>query len=205
MLAYDFETNHWTEVDCSNGERPSGRSSLVAQVYENCLYIFGGYNGQNVMNDMFKFRLKPVNIPPSGLVTDLRKLMMREDLSDVTFLVEGREVHANRSLLAIRSAYFEAMLFGGMSESMKVVDPDGNGEQQRAPIEMQDISHNVFLKVLEYLYTDTVSDVNWDMGISLLIASEQFMLDRLKALCQDCLRRDIAVENVISVLITSHR
>lgn len=197
MLAYDFETNHWTEVDCSNGERPSGRSSLVAQVHENSLYIFGGYNGANVLNDMYKFRLKPVNIPPSGLVTDLRKLMMREDLSDVTFLVEGQEVHANRSLLAVRSAYFEAMLFGGMSESV-------NGEL-RAPIEIQDISHSVFLRVLEYLYTDAVSDVTWEMGMSLLIAGEQFMLDRLKALCQDRLRRDIAVENVIGVLVASHR
>jgi hypothetical protein len=55
------------------------------------------------------------------------------------------------------------------------------------------------------LYTDTVSEVTWDMGMALLIASEQFMLDRLKALCQDRLRRDIAVENVIGVLIASHR
>jgi hypothetical protein len=137
MLAYDFETNHWTEVDCSSGDRPSGRSSLVAQVYENCLYIFGGYNGSTVLNDFYKFRLKPVNIPPSGLVTDLQKLMTRQDLSDVTFLVEGLEVHANRSLLAVRSAYFEAMLFGGMRES----DPSGDGT--RIPIEIQDISHDV--------------------------------------------------------------
>ena len=42
MHCYDFETNHWSEVDCTSGDAPSGRSSLVAQVYENCLYIFGG-------------------------------------------------------------------------------------------------------------------------------------------------------------------
>jgi len=48
MHAYDFETNHWQEVDCTAGDAPSGRSSLVAQVYENCLYIFGGYNGSTV-------------------------------------------------------------------------------------------------------------------------------------------------------------
>jgi N-acetylneuraminic acid mutarotase len=50
MYAYDFETNHWNEVDCSNGDVPSGRSSLVAQVYRNCMYIFGGYNGSVVLN-----------------------------------------------------------------------------------------------------------------------------------------------------------
>ena len=151
MLAYDFETNHWSEVDCTNGERPSGRSSLVAQVYENSLYIFGGYNGSTVLNDFYKFRLKPVNIPPSALVNDLRRLMMREELSDVTFLVDGQHVYANKSLLAVRSEYFEAMLFGGMSESMT------DDDEVRAPIELRDISHSVFLKVLEYLYTGEIS------------------------------------------------
>ena len=199
MFAYDFETNHWSEVDCSNGERPSGRSSLVAQVYENSLFIFGGYNGSTVLNDFYKFRLKPVSIPPSALVNDLRRLMTRDELSDVTFVVEGQEVYANRALLAVRSEYFDAMLFGGMSESM--LDDD----EERKPIELQDISHGVFLKVLEYLYTDMVSDLTWDLGIPLLIASEQFMLDRLKALCEDRIRKEIAVDNVIGVFIASHR
>ena len=200
MLAYDFETNHWSEVDCSHGERPSGRSSLVAQVYENSLYIFGGYNGSTVLNDFYKFRLKPVNIPPSALVNDLRRLMLREELSDVTFLVEGQQVHANRSLLAVRSEYFEAMLFGGMCESMAVDD-----NEEKPPIVLQDISHTVFLKVLEYLYTDQVSDMTNELGMSLLIASEQFMLDRLKAICEDRLRKDLSVENVIGIFIASHR
>ena len=120
-------------------------------MYENSLYIFGGYNGSTVLNDFYKFRLKPVNIPPSALVNDLRRLMMREELSDVTFLVDGQHVYANKSLLAVRSEYFEAMLFGGMSESMT------DDDEVRAPIELRDISHSVFLKVLEYLYTGEIS------------------------------------------------
>jgi len=134
------------------------------------------YNGSTVLNDFYKFRLKPVSIPPSALVNDLRRLMLREELWDVTFMVEGQEVCANRALLAVRSEYFDVLLFGGMSESQ--VDDD----EERKPIELRDILHDVFLKVLEYLYTDTVSDLTGDLGIPLLIASEQFMLDRLKAL-----------------------
>ena len=201
MFAYDFETNHWSEVDCSNGECPSGRSSLVAQVYENSLYIFGGYNGQAVLNDFYKFRLKPVNIPPSGLVEDMRRLMTRDDMSDVSFVVEGHEVLANRSILAIRSEYFDCMLFGGMRESLR----DEHGNAAVGPIELCDVSHPVFLKVLEYLYTDTIRDLTWELSIPLLIASEQFMLTRLKALCQDHIRTRITVENVIGVFIASHQ
>ncbi|KAL7477390.1 hypothetical protein ACHAW6_003198 [Cyclotella cf. meneghiniana] len=199
MFAYDFETNHWSEVDCTNGECPSGRSSLVAQVYENSLYIFGGYNGVTVLNDFYKFRLKAVSIPPSALVNDMKRLMVREDMADVSFMVEGKEVFANRAILAVRSEFFDVMLYGGMRESMR--DQDGMAK----PIELGDVSHPVFLKVIEYLYTDNVSELTWDLSVPLLIASERFMLDRLKALCEDHIRKEITVDNVIGVLIASHR
>lgn len=207
MYAYDFETNHWSEVDCSTGDAPSGRSSLVAQVYENCLFIFGGYNGVTVLNDFYKFRLKPVSIPPAVLVNDMRRLINLEEFSDVTFLVEGKEVHANRAILAIRSDFFKVMLFsGGMRESLQVaVPPHSDGTDNRAPIEIKDVSHSVFLKVLEYLYTDSVRDISLEVGIDLLMASERFMLDRLKALCEDIIRRDVNVNNVIGILVASHQ
>lgn len=196
MYAYDFETNHWSEVDCTDGDAPSGRSSLVAQVYENFLYVFGGYNGVTVLNDFYKFRLKPVSVPPSGLVQDMGRLINNPELGDVAFLVEGKEVHANRAILAVRSDYFKVMLYsGGMRESIEA----------GTPIELKDVSYAVFLKVMEYLYTDTVRDISLDVGIHLLIVSEQFMLDRLKALCEDYIRRDVNVDNVIGILVTSHQ
>lgn len=38
---------------------------------------------------------------------------------------------------------------------------------------LQDVSHAVFLKLLEYLYTDTLSDVTANQAVHLLVASEQ--------------------------------
>ena len=66
-------------------------------------------------------------------------------------------------------------------------------------IEIQDVSYEVFLKVLEFLYTDTICELtstcpstsSLEMGIHLLIASERFMLDRLKALCEDVIRKQV--------------
>lgn len=195
MYAYDFETNHWSEVDCQSGDCPSGRSSLVAQVYENSLYIFGGYNGVTVLNDFYKFRLVPVSIPPSVLVDDFRKLMDNPELADVTFLVENQKVYANKAILAVRSEYFKVMLFTAkMRES-----------QAQQPIELKDVPHSVFLKLLEYLYTDSVSDLTLEISVSLLITSERFMLDRLKRLCEDSIRRDINADNVINIFLASHR
>ena len=198
MFVYDFDTYHWSEIDCSNGDAPSGRSSLVAQVYGNCMYIFGGYNGSVVLNDFHKFRLKAIAVPPPLLVHDLRKLINHPEFSDVVFLVEGKEVHASRAILAVRSEYFRVMLYsGGMRES----------EDTLSPIHLEDISYNVFLKMLEYLYTDSVSDVTdiASIGIPLMILGERFMLDRLKSLCEDRIRGEITVDNVTEILIASHR
>jgi hypothetical protein len=233
MFVYDFDTNHWCEVESTSVDSPSGRSSLVAQVYENNLYIFGGtitshdtmraintndklthlslkshligYNGNTVRNDFYRFRLRPIGVPAPALVKDFGRLVNQPDMSDVCFLVESQEVYAHRAILAVRSEYFRALLFNGLMRESVQPAALGNTANSSAPIELGDVSHRVFVKVLEYLYTDTVKGVNLELGIHLLIASEQFLLDRLKALCEDIIRREISAENVISILITSHQ
>jgi len=211
QYSYDFETHHWSQIDCSSGDAPSGRSSLVAQVYENSVYVFGGYNGNSVLNDFYRFRLKPIGVPPSALVSDFQRLINNPELADVRFVVEGKEVYAHKAVLAIRSEYFRVMLCGGMRESTMMLIDDGVSPQQQQqpdsnrPIELPDIAYAVFLKVLEFLYTDSILNTSLEMSLHLLIASEQFMLDRLKAICEDLIRRDIGTETVVSILVASHR
>mmetsp|Transcript_14994 Transcript_14994/g.33439 ORF Transcript_14994/g.33439 Transcript_14994/m.33439 type:complete len:774 (-) Transcript_14994:927-3248(-) len=248
MHAYDFDTGQWSVVeyremvsfrgesntntstgasqagDC-HSPPPSGRSSLVAQVYGNNLYVFGGYNGQVVLNDFYRFRLRPVDVPPACLVQDLGRLVDCPEFADVVFEVGGRRVYANRALLAVRSEYFRALLygsrdvrggisgkdnwFGGMKESVVgsrrrialgfsshavdsgrsseragggVYDGDYSGgvvddvkEQCVSDkdgfelIVINDVDHAVFIKLLEYLYTDKLENLTMDLVIPLLI------------------------------------
>ncbi len=208
MYSYDFKTQFWSQVDCTYGQCPSGRSSLVAQVYDNHLYIFGGYNGENVLNDFYKFRLKAVSIPASSFTNDMLSLMNNPDLSDVTFSVEGKEVYANRAILAGRSEYFHALLFSGcMRESLQTHSEAiaGVPTNERNAIEIQDVSYDVFMKLLEYIYTDSLKGITLETGIQLLITSEKFLLDRLKAMCEDAIRNHVTVDNVSSILLTSHQ
>lgn len=198
MYAYDFDTHTWSQIDCSNGFCPSGRSSLVAQVHENMLFVFGGYNGDTVLNDFYKFRLNPVCIPPSALLNDLSKLIDNPMFSDVTFLVEGKEIHVNRAIISIRSDFFNVMLKdGGMKESKQA--------EQDIPIEIKDVSYPIFIKIIEFLYTDEVKDLSLEDGITLLITSERFMLDRLKAICEDSIRSHVSVENVLNILLACQK
>lgn len=207
MYVYNFETTHWSQVDCNHGDCPSGRSSLVLQVYDNYMFIFGGYNGEKVLDDSFKFKFKAIAVPPPSLVNDLRGLLHDHALSDVTFLVEGQEIHANRAILAARSDYFRAMLFNaGMKESILAHKHAevGSEPDTRLPIAINDVSYSVFCNVIEYIYTDSIRNITLDLAIQLLIISEEFMLDRLKGLCEDMIRKEITVNNVMSILLDSH-
>ena len=55
-------------------------------------------------------------IPPSTILADISAFVDNESLSDITFLIEGVQVHAHR-LMLMRCAYFRAMLEGGFKES----------------------------------------------------------------------------------------
>jgi len=191
LYEFRFDTSSWLPVTAE--EPPSGRSSLLATVYNNSMYAFGGYNGSIVLNDFYEFRFEPVLIPPSNLVEDMRKLINNPMYSDVVFLVENQPVYATRAHLAARSEHFRALFYGGMRES------SAPSEQ----IVLQDVAHPVFLSLLEYIYTDQVGDIGSQFAVPLLIAAERFLLDRLKALCEDIITKCISVENVVQVMMTA--
>mmetsp|Transcript_44441 Transcript_44441/g.75620 ORF Transcript_44441/g.75620 Transcript_44441/m.75620 type:complete len:202 (+) Transcript_44441:322-927(+) len=87
---------------------------------------------------------------------------------------------------------------------------DGDGES----IVIEDMAHPVFLKVLEFLYTDELALVevedqtellSVELAVQLLIAAERFLLPRLKALCEDRIRKQVTVANVVSTFLAAHR
>ncbi len=83
----------------------------------------------------------------------LGDLINSSDLSDVTFLMDGKHhVHANKAILAARSRYFQTMLFNScMKESIQALTEARNGvlTHECNSIEIKDVSYEVFLKMLE--------------------------------------------------------
>lgn len=140
---------------------------------------------------------------PTALVSDFQRLVNNPELADVQFLVEGKIVYGHKAVLCIRSDYFRVMLCGGMREGAANI-PMSDDECSK-PIDLPDVSYWVFLKVLEYIYTDQIMETSLEVNIHLMIASEQFMLDRLKTLCEDMICCDISTDTVISILAASHR
>jgi len=192
LYSFSLTTNQWHEVRPASGQKgtiPCPRFCHTCEVYNNSLYVFGGYDGQQRLNDFWQFRLATevkIDIPSSSLVSDLRGFLNDQKLSDVTFVVEGKPVYAHK-LLCVRCSYFRAMFEGQMREA------------QQKTVTINSVSHRTFLALLEYLYTDEI-EISLDLAMDLFVAADQFGVERLKRLCEKKILTSINVDSVATIL-----
>ena len=130
------------------------------------------------------------------LSTDLKKLLNNPARSDVTFIVEGRPIYAHRCIIMSRCEPLERMLDGPMRES------------QQSEIVLHEQTYDVYMALLEYLYTDIVEGldpqhVRLEFALDLLAVADQYLLDPLKRMCEKAIHKSIDVDNVAYMLATA--
>lgn len=186
-------SNELTISGSINQITPGSRFCHIGVVYNSMFYIFGGYNGVHRLNDFMKFPLIQKSydpyVPQSTLINDLKLYVDNQLLSDITFIVEGIPIHAHK-ILCLRCSYFRNMLTGEYMES------------KASEIVIEDIGYQVFLILLEYLYSDHV-DVTIENAMEILIVAEKFGVDRLKKICENIMIDAINVISVSTILLTA--
>jgi len=200
LYEFRFDTKQWREIRPGTGKNghqyqaPCPRFCHTGVVYNSSLYIFGGYDGQNRLNDFRQFKLADevtVEIPTSSLITDLRRIVLNDaKFSDVTFVLEGKHIHAHKLLVA-RCPYFRALF-----------QEEVNYGQDKT-IVIDDIPHNVFVALLEYLYTDDI-EIQLDIAMDLCVAADKFGVERLKKLCEKKILISISIDNAASILMAAN-
>jgi hypothetical protein len=89
------------------------------------------------------------------LVEDFRSLLNNPELSDVTFIVEGKKLFAHRCILMARCEPLDRMLNGNMREAYDLSIP------------IEDTSYQCFYSLLEYLYTEQVEALtNYEVEVN---------------------------------------
>ena len=78
---------------------------------------------------------------PRDIMEVLDSMRQSKELSDVTLVVEDREIVAHRAVLAACSPYFRAMFLSGFSEA---------SEQK---IILKEVDANAVELIVEYFYT----------------------------------------------------
>lgn len=87
------------------------------------LYIIGGSYGQDYLKDVYELNTDPCpewDFVPTGktrLFEGIVSMLNNPDLSDVTFMVEGKPFYAHKNIVSILSEKYRAMFTAGMKES----------------------------------------------------------------------------------------
>ncbi|KAL7744657.1 hypothetical protein ACLKA6_017162 [Drosophila palustris] len=120
---------------------------------------------------------------------DIARLCMNDRYADVEFVVEEQRLPAHRAILAARSEYFRALLYGGMSETT----------QRQIALEVPLDSFKVLLR---YIYSGTLSlaTLDEDAVIGILGMANQYGFQDLEMAISKYLRQYLALSNVCMIL-----
>lgn len=122
-----------------------------------------------------------------SVLAGLKYLREKQQLFDVTFIVEGQKFQAHRVVLASCSDYFRAMFTDGLVECQKDII-SLNGVTAKGMKNLIDFAYSSKL----FLDFDNVEDI-------LLSANHVQMLPVLQA-CSDFLKQHLSIENCIDML-----
>ncbi|XP_053988231.1 BTB/POZ domain-containing protein 9 [Hylaeus volcanicus] len=131
--------------------------------------------------------------PPSGdiehigyLSENIGALYLSDDYSDITLIVGGQRFNGHKIILAARSQYFRALLFGGLKESTQ------------CEIELKDANSTAFKVLLEYIYTGRMSltDRREEVVLDILGLAHLYGFSELETSISDYLREILNIKNI---------
>ena len=166
---------------------------------KNCLYIFGGYDGVQRLNDFYYFVLseqRNPELPKSTLTADLKSWIANPENSDFTFIVdspENRQVPAHKLFLS-RCPYFATMF--------QKTPLHEKTNKAGATIRLEKIRYEVLIEVLTYLYTDECQ-ITLNNVMELFETADLFGIERLKFMCEQAIINNIDCDNAAAILHAS--
>ncbi|CAM5136481.1 unnamed protein product [Eretmochelys imbricata] len=124
----------------------------------------------------------------------IRSLVNNPRFSDVTFVVgrERQEVFAHRCILACRCQTFQGMLCQPQPGAQEPWPP-------QTPLVLSHVQPEVFLAVIEFLYTNSVT-LNSLIALEVFTSAVEYGLVDLRKLCVEFLTGALSVELVCEVL-----
>eukprot|EP00096_Caligus_rogercresseyi_P011835 TRINITY_DN4795_c0_g1_i4.p1 TRINITY_DN4795_c0_g1~~TRINITY_DN4795_c0_g1_i4.p1 ORF type:complete len:629 (-),score=167.77 TRINITY_DN4795_c0_g1_i4:651-2537(-) len=124
---------------------------------------------------------------------DVGALYLSEEYSDVTLVVDGQRFPGHKVLLASRSKYFKALLYGGMKES------------HSAEIELKDTPVRAFKHLLRYVYTGNLalSSLSDESLIEILELADIYGFQNLETSISEYLESNLNEKNVCYIYDTA--
>ncbi|XP_027877321.1 ankyrin repeat and BTB/POZ domain-containing protein 1 isoform X2 [Xiphophorus couchianus] len=116
---------------------------------------------------------------------------------DICFRVEGFDFLCHKAFFCGRSDYFKALLEDHFSEGEQL-----QSQPSTPVITLHNISHEVFIHVMYYIYTDD-TELTMDSVFDVLCVADMYLLSGLKRLCGKTLAKAICEDNVLHMWKTA--
>ncbi|XP_057318312.1 speckle-type POZ protein B-like [Microplitis mediator] len=129
-----------------------------------------------------------LQIPQLKITDDLKELYDTKMNSDVILVVGNEKFKAHKLILSTRSPVFSAMFTHEMKEN------------RESEVTIPDIDPEIFNKMLEFIYTDEINNLDADAAY-LLEAADKYQLLNLKSLCEESLSKSCSIDNAIKLMI----
>lgn len=127
---------------------------------------------------------------PWAFADDMRGIIDKKEFSDVKFIVGANRkvVRANKAILMARCEVFKAMLLD-QKDSLARQKPD----QQDVPLVLADVTPEVFMNLLEFLYTNTCT-LNSKNVMDVMGCAMEYNLEQLQRICEQYIGETLAVD-----------
>jgi len=135
-------------------------------------------------DDMAWADISAFDLPPPTLARDLGSLVGDPEYADVRFIAEGRTLHAHRFILESRSEYFRTMFRSSYVEGFR--DGNSSGAATSVDVVVPDTFVG-FLRLLIFMYTDTLPDGSDDALLEDLICADRYGMQDMRNMCESML------------------
>lgn len=166
---------------------------LTKHQIENNFYNFvNKYKGNLILQFTFmtaqNITIESPYMLEGKLSNDLEDLLNGENFSDVTIKsADGSEYKVHKVIISSRSAVLKAHFTHNTTEcNINIVESPFNAD--------------VLQEILTFMYSDRVPKID-EIPDKLLVAADFYQLRKLKAHCEESLRRKLTYENAIETLI----
>lgn len=172
---YILDSKSWSVSEVNvQGDIPKGRGLHTASFANDRIIVSSGFSGAQVVEDMYVLR-NPFDSSGfmSSLGADLLKCFDKEEDSDVSFNVQGKQIFCHKIVLASRSQRMRSR-FAEQGDTSSVIE-----------ISDARFTYPVFRVMLQYLYSDSVF-LTHENAKQLLDLATEYGLDQLAAIASSC-------------------
>eukprot|EP01080_Neovahlkampfia_damariscottae_P008181 gene8181-9_t len=226
VYEFNFETKKWKLFEVK-GRIPSKRYSHSAILYNEKMYIFGGFNGLTMLNEVYELDFNNQNGPIWKFVSTSGKICGRKGHSSVIrndqiFIFGGDEKtddsFNDKKILKFLSQFLEEKSYSDVQVALKtknfylhkfIISQSNyfknmlNEEISKIDLDIN-IEIETFELIVKFMYTGEIKTKDPILLVKLIEASSIFEIEEISKYCYSIIYQKISIENVLPILIVSN-